>query len=150
MPRSWSADEDRSLLQWVTNCRKIGMTRKQTFEMVAEKLNRSENACYARWKKIVKRVRDVESSGSPRHKKGAEMEKEPQSIRNRMDELEQITRTNHDQLDRLLKENRKLREEMKFFEQLLMEEYQLLVHLLSNKNRNARIHQLESRNSGEA
>lgn len=142
MPRSWKPEEDRLLWQLVLRCKKLGMTRKQTFEWVAVKLNRTENACYVRWKGLAKKGKEVDLTSAPRNGKWSDIEQEQKSLKGKVEELQKQIESNHTQLDYLLKENRKLREEIKFFELLLVEEYQLLLGLMSKKNRNARIHQL--------
>jgi RsfA family transcription factor len=142
LPRSWTPEEDRLLLQWVNHCRKMGMARIQSFESAGDKLGRSANACYVRWVTLTKRDSEAVSSTADKRKKWRELENEHSAIRERIDQLEDLLRSRQKQVEQLVKENKKLKEEMKFFELMLVEQYRILVNLLNKKDRDVRIHHL--------
>lgn len=134
MSRSWTPEEDRNLLQWVAQLKKSGMSRTQTFETIGERLERSSNACYLRWKNLINRT------GAPvTTNRGSEWSE----LKERLNQLEKRVDSNREEMQQWIRESRKLREEMRFFEALLMEEYQLLLDLLNKNNRSVRLHQTD-------
>jgi RsfA family transcription factor len=140
LSRSWTPEEDRILLQLVAQCKKTGMTRVQTFEVAGERLGRSSNACYLRWKSVTSNRKGVELDSAPHRKRCSEMVGE---LMERIEGLEQRLDENHAQVRQWIRESQKMREEMKFFETLLLEEYQLLLTLLNKNKPSARLHQLD-------
>lgn len=66
-------------------------------------------------------------------------EREQKQLKERIDKLEKVIESQQKQYETLLKENHKLKGDMKFFEIMLLEEYQLLLELLGKRN-HARIH----------
>lgn len=79
----------------------------------------------------------------PTEKRWTERDGEYQQLKERLYQLEQQINTNNEEMRQWIRENRKLREEMKFFETLLLEEYQLLLNLLNKNRRSARLQQLD-------
>ncbi|PTM59980.1 Myb-like DNA-binding domain-containing protein [Desmospora activa] len=140
MSRSWTPEEDRNLLHWVAQCKKTGMSRTQTFDIIGERLERSSNACYLRWKSLINR-KGIEPGTAI--DKLSEWSHEYQKLKERLNQLEQQVGSNDEKMEQWIRESRKLREEMRFFETLLLEEYQLLLNLLNKNNRSARLHQAD-------
>jgi hypothetical protein len=64
----------------------------------------------------------------------------PRRYERRITELENRFRTQQLQLENLKKENERLKRDMRFFEQMLFEEYKILIHLLNKGQNNIRIH----------
>ncbi|SFS44671.1 hypothetical protein [Marininema halotolerans] len=137
MSRSWNEEDDRMLFYWVMTCKRLGMSRNRTFVTASQKLGRNEEECLLRWKDLSSREVNPPSY---LNQNWAELNGEPLSMRERVQRLEDKIHASQMQVEQLLKENRKLREEMKFFEMLLLEEYQLLVTLLDRKKSKAKIH----------
>ncbi|SDX50861.1 Myb-like DNA-binding domain-containing protein [Marininema mesophilum] len=136
MSRSWNEEDDQMLCYWVSACRRSGMSRNRTFTTVAQKMGRDEEECFLRWKDFSV----GETNPSSYLNKWAGLNSEPLSMLERVQRLEDRIQASQVHIEQLLKENRKLREEMKFFEMLLLEEYQLLVKLLDRKKPKAKIH----------
>ncbi|MFD1427344.1 hypothetical protein JOD24_002329 [Kroppenstedtia sanguinis] len=132
MSRPWNPKEDRFLLSLVDQDRQRGLTPSRSFAQAAMKLKRSPQACAIRWKELTFRDEETVTVTAART--------DPSHLRERIKQLEQKLDTNQTQLGELIKENRRMREEMKFFEVMLLEEYQLLISLLEKKQNNARIH----------
>ncbi|BCU82697.1 hypothetical protein JIR001_24800 [Polycladomyces abyssicola] len=137
MSRSWSEEEDRMLIHWVTLCQKVGLTRKKVFEKAAEKIGKTPNACYERWKQIQSTHQEMSWISSKKIRN--QWEREQKQLKERIDKLEKVIESQQKQYETLLKENHKLKGDMKFFEIMLLEEYQLLLELLGKRN-HARIH----------
>jgi hypothetical protein len=137
LSRSWSEEEDRKLIHWVTLCQKVGLAKKQVFEKTAEKIGKTPNACYERWNQI--QSTHQKTSRISMKKFRNQWEREQKELTERIDKLEKMIESQQKQYETLLKENRKLKGDMKFFEMLLLEEYQLLLKLLGKRN-HARIH----------
>ncbi|MDN4595361.1 hypothetical protein [Polycladomyces subterraneus] len=137
MSRSWSEEEDRKLIHWVTLCQKVGLAKKQVFEKTSEKIGKTPSACYERWKQI--QSTHQETSWISTKKFQNQWEREQNQLTERIDQLEKVIESQQKQYETLLKENRKLKGDMKFFETLLLEEYKLLLELLGKRN-HARIH----------
>ncbi|PTX55171.1 Myb-like DNA-binding protein [Melghirimyces profundicolus] len=131
MSRSWSPEEDRMLLRWVTQCRQLGMSRADTFASVADRLDRSESVCFSRWKVLSKEAAKAQA-------------RQPNSstLQERIRRLEEKLEANQNEMKKLMEENRKTREEMRFFEIMLLEEYRILISLLDKKNPKPRLHRL--------
>ncbi|MFC4077039.1 hypothetical protein [Salinithrix halophila] len=64
------------------------------------------------------------------------------ALKEKIRQLENTIQEGQTQLGDLLRENRKLRQEMKFFELMLLEEYNLLVSLMNKKNPKPRLQHL--------
>jgi len=60
----------------------------------------------------------------------------------RIKKLEEKLETSQDEIKKLIVENRKIREEMRFFETMLLEEYRLLNSLMDKRRPKSRIHRL--------
>ncbi|SMO59682.1 Myb-like DNA-binding domain-containing protein [Melghirimyces algeriensis] len=130
LSRPWRMEEDELLVKWVDRFRKMGMSRSETFEYIAEQLNRSAKACNERWN-ILRR--------STHHYSG---KKNDSSQKSRWKYMEEKLEANSQEIRQLIQENRRMREEMRFFEKMLLEEYQLLIRLLEQKQPKGRIHRL--------
>lgn len=134
MSRSWNPKEDRFLLSLVEHCRHLGWNRSQTFEQTAKRLKRTPGACFARWKALTVCDRRKVSAKT----KGQEFPKLQERIRH----LEEKLKDNQEQMKDLIEQNRRMREEMRFFEIMLLEEYQLLISLLEQKQSKAKLQSL--------
>lgn len=130
--RPWTMKEDRFLLSVVDQGRQLGITPSRSFAKAAMKLKRSPHDCIIRWKALT--VRDKGSVTITANRP------DYSHLRERIKQLEQKLDTNQTQLRELIKENRRMREEMRFFEIMLLEEYQLLISLLEKKQSHARLH----------
>ncbi|GGA55168.1 hypothetical protein GCM10007416_30480 [Kroppenstedtia guangzhouensis] len=130
--RPWNPKEDRFLLSILDDGRELGMSRNQSFAKAAMKLRRSPRACLTRWKALTVRDKSTVTVRANRP--------DFPHLRDRIRQLEQKLDTNQTQMRELIKENRRMREEMKFFEIMLLEEYQLLISLLEKKQNSARLH----------
>jgi len=137
LSRSWSEEEDRKLIHWVTLCQKVGLAKKQVFEKTAEKIGKTPNSCYERWKQIQSAPRETSWISSKKFRN--QWEREQKQLTERIDKLEKLVESQQKQYETLLKENQKLKGDMKFFEMMLLEEYHLLLELLGKRN-HARIH----------
>lgn len=94
-------------------------------------MKRSPDACFARWKALTVRGRE----GVAVKAKGPEF----LNLQERIRHLEEKLESNQEQMKDLIKENRRMREEMRFFEMMLLEEYHLLISLLDQKQSKARL-----------
>ncbi|MCS1350098.1 SANT/Myb-like DNA-binding domain-containing protein [Mechercharimyces sp. CAU 1602] len=130
MARPWSNEEDRLLLQFVQVGRRSGLDRTKIFDKISERLGRSANACYKRWKYLTSTV----SSNSEQ-----DVRSEIQHWQSRIERLEKLIENNHEQMQQLADESKKLRKEMKFFEMMLIEEYNLLLKLIEPQNPSVRL-----------
>lgn len=125
------------LIHWVILCQKVGLAKKQIFEKTAEKIGITPNACYERWRQIQNTHREPSWISSQNFRN--QWEREQKQLKERIEKLEKLIESQQKLHEILLKENRKLKGDMKFFEMLLLEEYQLLLELLGKRN-HARIH----------
>jgi predicted nucleic acid-binding Zn-ribbon protein len=137
LSRSWSEEEDRMLIHWVNLCQQVGLDKKQVFEKTAEKMGKTSSACCERWKQI--ESTHQETSWISSKKFPNQWEREQKQLKERIDKLETLIESQQKQYETLLKENQKLKGDMKFFEMLLLEEYQLLLKILGKRN-HVRIH----------
>lgn len=143
LKRRWTEEEDRLLTSTVLDYIKSGKTQLQAFEVVAEKLNRSPDACGFRWNGVLRKKykNEIAEAYNEKMKTRKAMRrtevKKPYSneLYNVIDEIKQII----DEKKMLEKEVQLLRKELQEKNRELMElreKYQLFVRVINEARKN--------------
>jgi chromosome segregation ATPase len=142
LSKPWTKQETKFLFYWVKQGQMYGYHSKELFRWIARQLGRSEEECQLQWRRS-------QPSYSMAQLQSTDSHKETEELKIRLKQLEEKLNQYRQKTEQISEENKRLKRDIRFFEMVLLEEYQLLLQLLNQEGKPFRIHstQIESQHS---
>ncbi|SFI96898.1 hypothetical protein [Thermoflavimicrobium dichotomicum] len=131
MASQWTSLEEQFLIYWMNQGRMYQWDSMLLLDWIGKQLQRSRTDCMKHWERLCASFNQEERTVLISQAKPNDS-----TLRHRMQRLEE-------QLEKIMKENEKLKRDMRFFESVLLEEYQLLLHLVNKDQGKLRIHRAD-------
>ncbi len=133
MSKPWTKQETRFLFYWLREGQNYGYHPKELFQWIARQLGRSVEECQLKWQ-------GSHPSLATAHLQSRDAHKETEQLKERLKRLEETINQYRQRMEQISEENKKLKKDIRFFEMVLLEEYQLLLQLLNKEGKPFRIH----------